>query len=984
MNNSWFFCLFAVLLILSGWSCISDPAEAPAWPEVTAETRPWTRWWWHGSSVDTANLRLEMEAYQKAGLGGLELTPIFGVIGDEDHFIDYLSPEWMALFNFSLREAQRLGLGMDMATGTGWPFGGPWVIGEDASQNIVCQTYRLKQGERLETPVTHTQEPFVRAVNNQLYQLYGIYRNEGKHPAGSAKNPPEINPERRPEISDLTEPIAANKNLQSLALDQVRFEKKLPLLTLRAFSDQGKILDLTGKIDSSGRLNWQAPEGNWTLYALFRGNHGKMVERAAPGGEGYTIDHFSDQAIHRYLSRFDSAFSGYDIRYLRCFFNDSYEVDDAMGNADWTPRLFEAFRARRGYDLRDHLPALWAPDSLLRDDRILSDYRETLSDLILEKFTKNWTGWAHGKGVQTRNQSHGSPGNILDLYAASDIPETEGTDLLAVKFASSAAHVTGKKLASAEAATWLNEHFLSTLADIKKNLDLYFLGGINHVLYHGTAYSPREESWPGRLFYAAVHLNPGNPQWVDFAALNDYVTRVQSFLQDGKPGNDILLYFPAHDRFAERGPALIEHFELRGTGFDSSAFKLLGSILQNNGFAFDYISDKQINGLTCQDQSLITGGVAYKTIVVPRCKLMPLATFEKLINLAKSGATVIFHQQFPADISGWYELESRQRRYQALQAEIRLSDTGITGIRQAKTGKGTILLGENPVQLLVQAHIEREPLVDEGLRFTRRSHSAGYQYFILNQGHQEKDGWATLSAAGKSAFLFDPVSGQSGQAKTRISARGNLEIYLQLEAGQSIIIRTFQNNLKAAPFPYYQKTNEPVTLPGPWKVRFLRGGPTLPAEAELPVPGPWTNLSGEPYRTFSGTAAYSIRLPALPEAQAGWLLDLGKVAATASVWINGRKAGTVIGPVYKIWLEKERLSQSDTLEIRVSSLMANRIADLDKRGVFWKKFYNVNFPARLPENRKNGLFDASKWEPLESGLIGPVTLTPYGLKENFP
>jgi hypothetical protein len=68
------------------------------------------------------------------------------------------------------------------------------------------------------------------------------------------------------------------------------------------------------------------------------------------------------------------------------------------------------------------------------------------------------------------------------------------------------------------------------------------------------------------------------------------------------------------------------------------------------------------------------------------------------------------------------------------------------------------------------------------------------------------------------------------------------------------------------------------------------------------------------------------------------------------------------------------LAEDNELEIQVSNLMANRIADLDKRKVFWRKFYNVNFPARKGENRKNGLFDASGWEPRESGLIGPVRL----------
>lgn len=79
-----------------------------------------------GSSVTREGITAEMEAYQKAGIGGLELTPIFGTIGDEAHFIDFLSPQWVDLLEFTLQEAKRLGMGIDMATGTGWPFGGPW------------------------------------------------------------------------------------------------------------------------------------------------------------------------------------------------------------------------------------------------------------------------------------------------------------------------------------------------------------------------------------------------------------------------------------------------------------------------------------------------------------------------------------------------------------------------------------------------------------------------------------------------------------------------------------------------------------------------------------------------------------------------------------------------------------------------------------------------------------------------------------------
>ena len=149
----------------------------------------------------------------------------------------------------------------------------------------------------------------------------------------------------------------------------------------------------------------------------------------------------------------------------------------------------------------------------------------------------------------------------LDLYAATDIPETEGTEILRMKFGTSAANVSGKKFASAEAATWLGEHFSSTLSDVKKAVDQFFIAGVNHIFYHGTCYSPQNEPWPGFLFYAAVEFTPVNSFWNDFPILNNYIAHVQSFTQKTKPDNDILLYFPIFDRFSDYNNAMLEHFD---------------------------------------------------------------------------------------------------------------------------------------------------------------------------------------------------------------------------------------------------------------------------------------------------------------------------------------------------------------------------------------------------------------------------------------
>jgi hypothetical protein len=155
-----------------------------------------------------------------------------------------------------------------------------------------------------------------------------------------------------------------------------------------------------------------------------------MVERAAPGGEGDVIDHFNATALKHYLDRFDEAFKGKDISGIRSFFNDSYEVDDSRGQSNWTPALLQEFQLRRGYDLRKYLPLLFGRDSSETGRRVLVDYRQTISDLLLDNFTKPWQHWATSKNKLIRNQSHGSPANILDLYAVVDMPETEGADIL--------------------------------------------------------------------------------------------------------------------------------------------------------------------------------------------------------------------------------------------------------------------------------------------------------------------------------------------------------------------------------------------------------------------------------------------------------------------------------------------------------------------------------------------------------------------------
>jgi len=941
--------VFVLIFLFIQCLMISAQKSQVVWPEITRQNKPWSRWWWPGSIVNKADITSNLETYNKAGLGGMELTCIYGVKGQEDKFINYLSPEWMEMFTHVLREAERLDMGIDLANASGWPFGGPWVKPEDACRNINYKIYSLSGGEKLNEKIEFRQMSMVRPVG------------------------------QKPDMSALADPIAKNKNLQLYAIDQIRFDKPLPLYTLMAYSDSGNVINLTRYISPQRELEWTAPPGNWTIYALFQGWHGKLAERAGPGGEGDVIDHFSGKAIDNFLRHFDTVFRDHDIRSLRGYFNDSYEVDDASGQADWTNDLFNEFLLRRGYNLGDHLPALFQKNDPDKNARVLSDYRETISDLILEKFTTHWTKWANKQGKFTRNQSHGSPGNILDLYAASDIPETEGSELTKLKFASSAANVTGKRLISCEAATWLNEHFISNLSDIKKAADIFFLGGINHLFYHGTCYSPPDEPWPGFLFYAAVELTPTNPLWNDFHSLNKYVARVQSFLQQGRSDNDILLYFPIFDRYAGFGRGMLEHFDAISPAYNGTPFKTAAESMIRDGYRWDYISDLQLKNTEVDESSLWTQGNVYKVLVLPGCKYIPIETFARILKLARDGATVIIFGNMPENIAGLADLEDKNYAFMQMKENIDFRETSVKGILKAVYGNGRLVKGNDLNELLKFSGIRRESMTDSKISFMRRETEKAFNYFILNQNDKAFDGWLPITAENSGVALFNPMTGQAGLAKSVKNKEGRTEVYIRLYPGESLIISAYKNPVAGKQYPFYDPASAPEEINGTWNVNFIKGGPELPPSHQIGRLQFWTDFGDDKLRDFSGTGVYKIRFTKPEKKADAWMLNLGIVKESATVILNGENIASLIGPDFSLILGKKQMKRSNTLEIRVSNLMANRIAWMDRNNIEWKKFYNINMAARMRQNMKNGIFDASSWLPLESGLSGPVTITPVKL-----
>lgn len=315
------------------------------------------------------------------------------------------------------------------------------------------------------------------------------------------------------------------------------------------------IINLTDLLQPDGSLEWDAPAGEWTLLRIGHTTTGKITVSGPKGGTGLEVNKMSRKFLrHHFENFFFPILERSQGDALVSTHVDSWEV----GVQNWTDGFAEAFEKLRGYDPLPYLPVAvgWNIGSESVSERFLQDYRQTISDLIAERYFGGMRDLMHEKGctLSVEGYGHGYFNN-LQVSRESDIPMAEfwvrkdDPYFRHAPLAESAANLIGQQVVPAEAFTAGEEFgkWQAHPASLKVRGDLYFSRGVNRFVFHRYAMQPWTNRWPGMTYGPfGINLDRTSTWFERGDAYYMYLARCQSMLQAGTAVKDYLVFTGQH------------------------------------------------------------------------------------------------------------------------------------------------------------------------------------------------------------------------------------------------------------------------------------------------------------------------------------------------------------------------------------------------------------------------------------------------------
>ena len=879
------------------------------------DARIMMRWWWFGPAVTRPELEREMRMMKEGGIGGFEVQPVYPLTLDDPEKgirnFPFLSDAHIDALRFVSRRARELGLRMDLTVGSGWPYGGPQVSIDDAAGMLRSERAKIEGGSR------RVAVPNISA-GEKLIAVFLVKSRGPSIDAGSIH-----------EITDIKEGV----------------------------------VQLPAGLDASHEV------------LFFISSHtGMQVKRPAIGAEGFVLDHLSRKATNNYLSKVgDPLMKAFGSQPPYAIFCDSLEVY----NQDWTSDFIEEFKQRRGYDLKPYLPALIA-DIGPNTGAIRHDWGETLTDLLNERFLVPLHDWSKRNHTRLRMQDYGIPAATLSSNAYIDLPEGEGSQwkvVRATRWASSASHIYGRPVTSSETWTWLHSpSFRASPLDVKAEADLHFLIGINQLIGHGWPYTPPGVEYPGWRFYAAGVFNEKNPWWIVMPDLALYLQRISFLLRQGQPANDVALYLPNNDGWANFSTG---HVNMIDTLRDLVGADIISRTL-DAGYNFDFFDDAALTKVGRVDKdALLLGSNRYRVVVLPGVNRIPLETLRKLEEFVKGGGVLIATRRLPALAPGLRATESEQEQVREIVRRLFEGPSAPAHFVKDENAQ----LGSALVSLL-QPDVRLSPAVAE-IGFIHRRMSDAEIYFVVNTSNARQSVTATFRVENMRAESWDPLTGRTSAAELSPGTNQSA-VKLDLEPYESRVL-VFSRRAPAPTKSVQTTIMSELDLSSGWQVSFGENG----VPQKMDQLRSWTD--DEATRYFSGVATYerdidindsllqqglTVRLDfgkgtAIPQLnlRAGMQAWLdGPVREAAVVYVNGQRAGSVWCPPYALDVTRLLRRGQNKLRILVGNLALNYMAGHRLPDY---RLLNLRYGERFVAQ------DMDKVRPIPSGLLGKIRLVAW-------
>ncbi|MBI2929889.1 MAG: glycosyl hydrolase [Verrucomicrobia bacterium] len=973
-------------------------------PPVSA--RPWVYWMWMDGNLSREGITADLEAMQRAGLGGVIIMEVD--VGIPRGPVKFMSPEWRALFKHVVEEAERLGLQITLNAGPGWTgSGGPWVKPEQSMQHLVASETNVAGprhfNEGLHKPAPR--KPFF--GEGALPPEHEKARKEFYRDVAVLAFPTPSGDERIADIDEKALYVRAPYSSQPGVKPFLATTAEHPAVPAGAAVESARIVDLSDRLASDGRLEWDVPEGRWTILRFGRTSTGANTRPAPAPGLGLESDKFDKAALDAHFEQFvgallrelgprrKSAGAGWTSLHI-----DSWE----MGAQNWTAAFRDEFRRRRGYDLLHYLPALTGRvvESREVSERFLWDLRQTAQELVIENHAQHLKalGRRHGFGLSIEPYDM-NPCADLSLGGVADVPMCEfwlhGFDTTySVIEAASIAHTLGRRIVAAEAFTSDDsERWRAHPATMKALGDWAFCAGVNRIVFHRYQHQPWLDRWPGMTMGPyGVHWERTQTWWDMVPAYHEYLARCQFMLRRGLPVADALYLA------AEGAPHVFRP--------PSSATR--GNPPDRLGYNFDGCAPETlIERVRVKNGKLVLpDGMSYRVLVLPERDTMTPRLLRKVRDLVKAGATVIGPPPVKSpSLSGYPKWDaevkklaeelwgSRERSDGVMEkwsdgedapaASASTLHHSITPLLQRRVGKGRLLwnptgkatepteqYGDFAVVADTLRRMGMQPDFesDAELRYTHRRDGGTEIYFVANPHGQEVQATATFRVSGEQPELWWPDTGRIKRAAVFEQKVGRTAILLKLDAHGSVFV-VFRKPAQARGPTVARANWEELTtlqnIAGQWEVRFApnRGAPEQLTFDKLLD---WSEHTDPRVSHFSGKATYRTtfawppRESQIANCKSQIVLDLGRVEVMARVALNGRDLGVVWKPPFRVDLADALKPGANTLEITVANLWPNRLIG----------------DAALPPEKRVAWTTWNPFKPdaplLGSGLIGPVRL----------